>query len=52
MNGEDESQKANDAISFSYVLDKIMKMLHPFMPFVTETIWQSLPHHGENNCKS
>ena len=31
----------------SYVLDKIMKMLHPFMPFVTETIWQSLPHEGE-----
>ena len=24
-----------------------MKMLHPFMPFVTETIWQSLPHEGE-----
>ncbi|MEJ7175323.1 class I tRNA ligase family protein, partial [Staphylococcus caprae] len=31
----------------SYVLDRIMRMLHPFMPFVTEKIWQSLPHDGE-----
>ena len=29
-----------------------MKMLHPFMPFVTETIWQSLPHHGETIVKA
>ena len=24
-----------------------MKLLHPFMPFITETIWQSLPHEGQ-----
>ncbi|MDD4833016.1 MAG: class I tRNA ligase family protein, partial [Clostridia bacterium] len=30
-----------------YVLDKILKMLHPFVPFLTEQIYQSLPVHGE-----
>ena len=29
-----------------------MRMLHPFMPFVTEKIWQSLPHEGETIVKS
>ena len=47
MNGDDEAQKQTTRSVLSYVLDKIMKMLHPFMPFVTETIWQSLPHDGE-----
>ena len=30
-----------------YVLDKALKLLHPFMPFITEEIWQALPHQGE-----
>ena len=30
-----------------YVLDGTLKLLHPYMPFVTETIWQYLPHVGE-----
>ena len=47
MNSDDETQKQTTRSVLSYVLDKIMKMLHPFMPFVTETIWQSLPHEGE-----
>ena len=31
-----------------YVLSGTMKLLHPFMPFITEEIWQSLPHTGES----
>jgi valyl-tRNA synthetase len=31
-----------------YVLDKTLKLLHPYMPFITEEIWQQLPHEGES----
>ena len=32
----------------TYVLSETMKLLHPFMPFITEEIWQHLPHEGES----
>ncbi len=32
----------------TYVLSNTMKLLHPFMPFITEEIWQHLPHEGES----
>ncbi len=32
----------------TYVLSNAMKLLHPFMPFITEEIWQHLPHDGES----
>ena len=35
-----------------YVMDKILKLLHPFMPFITEEIWQSIPHEGEALVKA
>ena len=30
-----------------YVLDQTLRLLHPFMPYITEEIWQSLPHEGK-----
>ena len=32
----------------AYVLSNTLKLLHPFMPFITEEIWQTLPHDGES----
>ncbi|HAR6073692.1 TPA: valine--tRNA ligase [Staphylococcus pseudintermedius] len=48
MNGDDEVQKTVTRSVLSYALDRIMRLLHPFMPFVTEHIWQNLPHEGES----
>ncbi len=45
LNQEDAAQNARQVLV--WVMSGAMKLLHPFMPFVTETIWQSLPHQGE-----
>lgn len=31
-----------------YIMDHVLRLLHPFMPFITEEIWQALPHSGES----
>ncbi|MDG4655362.1 valine--tRNA ligase [Ectobacillus antri] len=46
--GEDEAAKHTTRSVLAYVLESTMKLLHPFMPFVTEEIWQHLPHEGES----
>lgn len=46
--GEDEKAKQTTRSVLVYVLDQILRMLHPMMPFVTEEIWQHLPHEGES----
>lgn len=45
--GEDEEAKKTTRSILAYVLDNTMRLLHPFMPFITEEIWQNLPHQGE-----
>lgn len=42
--GED-AQNARQVLL--YVLDQILRLLHPFMPYITEEIWQTIPHEGE-----
>jgi valyl-tRNA synthetase len=40
LSGEDEAAKAETRATTAFVLDQALKMLHPFMPFVTEALWQ------------
>ena len=46
--GDDEEAKENVQKVLLYVLDGILRIVHPFMPFITEEIWQALPHDGES----
>jgi valyl-tRNA synthetase len=46
--GDDEAAKKTTRSILAHVLDQTMRLLHPFMPFITEEIWQNLPHAGES----
>ena len=46
LTGEDEKLKKNTQCILRYVLDQILRLMHPIMPFVTEKIWLSMPHDG------
>ncbi len=43
---ENAAQTARDMLV--YIMSNTLKLLHPFMPFITEEIWQTLPHEGES----
>ena len=45
--GENEASKRTAQQVLVYVLDQFLRLLHPFMPFITEEIWQAIPHEGE-----
>ena len=47
QNKDDKKTCENVQNVLCYVLSGSMQLLHPFMPFITETIWQALPHEGE-----
>ena len=47
LNGENEESKIAAQKVLLYVLTEILKLVHPFMPFISEEIWQALPHEGE-----
>ena len=46
--GEDEEAKHMTRSVLAYVFDQTLRLLHPLMPFITEEIWQNLPHEGES----
>ena len=46
LNGTDEAAKAEVRLVAAQVFDETLKLLHPFMPFVTEELWQRLGEYG------
>ena len=50
LNSDNEQEKTATVHTLVYVLNAIVKLLHPFMPFVTEEIYQSIPHAKESIC--
>lgn len=46
--GENEQAKKTTRSVLAYVLGHTLKLLHPFMPFITEEIWQHIPHEGKS----
>ncbi len=47
LNGENKKEVKSRSITLYFILVEILKMLHPFAPFVTETIYQRLPSKNE-----
>ncbi|MCC2683530.1 MAG: valyl-tRNA synthetase [Paenibacillaceae bacterium] len=45
--GDDADAKRQTQAVLAYVLDRTLRLMHPFMPFITEEIWQHLPHEGD-----
>ena len=45
QSGDKSAQNARQVLV--WVLDRALRLLHPFMPFITEEIWQTIPHEGE-----
>ncbi|MCQ9210598.1 valine--tRNA ligase [Granulicatella seriolae] len=48
LSGDDEEAKLTTKSILVYVLDQTLRLLHPIMPFVTEEIWQAVPHKGDS----
>jgi valyl-tRNA synthetase (EC 6.1.1.9) len=45
---QDDTERETALYTLTYILSNTLKLLHPFMPFITEEIWQHLPHEGES----
>ena len=45
--GDDEAAKSETRACVAWTLDQILKLLHPFMPFITEELWAHMVEHGE-----
>ena len=47
MMGADQEAAQATRMTLTWVMSNTLKLLHPFMPYITEEIWQTLPHEGE-----
>ncbi len=47
LNGDDQKAADTARSVLVYVFTRTLALLHPFMPFITEEVWQSMPHNGE-----
>ena len=45
-----ETEKADAQNVLAFVLETTLRLMHPLIPFITEEIWQALPHTGETIC--
>lgn len=46
--GKDTASMEKTARVLNYIWDRSLRLMHPFMPFITETLWQSIPHNDES----
>ncbi|MDZ4740299.1 MAG: valine--tRNA ligase [Alphaproteobacteria bacterium] len=46
LNGEDEAQKAETRATAAWVLDETLRLMHPFVPFITEELWRETGETG------
>ncbi len=47
LTGDDDAAKKETRATVAWTLDQILKLLHPFMPFITEELWAHMVEHGE-----
>ncbi len=48
--GQDAERKAAVRAVLQHVLSTLLRLLHPFMPFITEEVYRNLPGHGDDSC--
>ena len=46
--GDDEELKARKQANLTWILDQILRLIHPIMPFVTQKLWLSMPDEGKS----